>query len=75
MVLLVRSPTSTLPDIVLVRLHSIPHVRTTHTNFVLDEQRLPCRSRPTTRTFCALIHPDPEERLVIGRSDRFPVRY
>ncbi len=41
MVLLVRVPDiHTLRDIVLVRLHSIPHVRTTHTNFVLDEQRL-----------------------------------
>jgi DNA-binding Lrp family transcriptional regulator len=42
MVLLVRVPDiHALRDIVLVRLHSIPHVRTTHTNFVLDEQRLP----------------------------------
>ena len=42
MVLLVRVPDiHALRDIVLVRLHGIPHVRTTHTNFVLDEQRLP----------------------------------
>ena len=42
MVLLVRVPDiHALRDVVLVRLHGIPHVRTTHTNFVLDEQRLP----------------------------------
>ena len=42
MVLLVRVPDiHALRDIVLVRLHGIPHIRTTHTNFVLDEQRLP----------------------------------
>jgi DNA-binding Lrp family transcriptional regulator len=41
-VLLVRVPDiHALRDIVLVRLHSIPHVRTTHTNFVLDEQHIP----------------------------------
>ena len=42
MVLLVRVPDiHALRDVVLVRLHGIPHVRTTHTIFVLDEQRLP----------------------------------
>ena len=59
MVLLVRVPDiHALRDIVLVRLHSIPHVRTTHTNFVLDEQRLPLPI-PGRRswTFCALSAP------------------
>jgi DNA-binding Lrp family transcriptional regulator len=42
MVLLVRVPDiHALRDVVLVRLHGISHVRTTHTIFVLDEQRLP----------------------------------
>jgi DNA-binding Lrp family transcriptional regulator len=42
MVLLVRVPDiHALRDVVLVKLHGIPHVRTTHTIFVLDEQRLP----------------------------------
>jgi DNA-binding Lrp family transcriptional regulator len=42
MVLLVRVPDiHALRDVVLVRLHGLPHIRTTHTIFVLDEQRLP----------------------------------
>ena len=42
MVLLVRvADIHALRDVVLVRLHGIRHVRTTHTIFVLDEQRLP----------------------------------
>jgi DNA-binding Lrp family transcriptional regulator len=41
MVLLVRVPDiHALRDVVLVHLHRIPHIRTTHTIFVLDEQRL-----------------------------------
>ena len=40
MVLLVRvADIHALRDVVLVRLHGIRHVRTTHTIFVLDEQR------------------------------------
>jgi DNA-binding Lrp family transcriptional regulator len=40
MVLLVRvSDIHALRDVVLVKLHGIAHVRTTHTIFVLDEQR------------------------------------
>ncbi len=42
MVMLVRvADIHALRDIVLVRLHAIRHVRTTHTIFVLDEQRFP----------------------------------
>jgi len=42
MVILVRVPDiHALRDVVLVKLHGIPHVRTTHTIFVLDEQRFP----------------------------------
>jgi len=42
MVLLVRvADIHALRDVVLVRLHGLRHVRTTHTIFVLDEQRLP----------------------------------
>jgi DNA-binding Lrp family transcriptional regulator len=42
MVLLVRVPdVLSLRDVVLVRLHGSPHVRSTQTIFVLDEQRLP----------------------------------
>lgn len=41
MVLLVRVPdVVSLRDVVLVRLHGSPHVRSTQTIFVLDEQRL-----------------------------------
>jgi DNA-binding Lrp family transcriptional regulator len=42
MVLLVRvEDIHALRDVVLVRLHGLRHVRTTHTIFVLDEQRFP----------------------------------
>ena len=42
MVLLVRvADIHALRDVVLVRLHGLRHVRTTHTIFVLDEQRRP----------------------------------
>ena len=42
MVLLVRVPdVVSLRDVVLVRLHGSPHVRSTQTIFVLDEQRVP----------------------------------
>ena len=42
MVLLVRvADIHALRDVVLVRLHGLRHVRTTHTIFVLYEQRLP----------------------------------
>lgn len=42
MVILVRVPDiHALRDVVLVKLHGIRHVRTTHTIFVLDEQRFP----------------------------------
>jgi DNA-binding Lrp family transcriptional regulator len=41
MVLLVRVPdVVALRDVVLVRLHGSPHVRSTQTIFVLDEERL-----------------------------------
>jgi DNA-binding Lrp family transcriptional regulator len=47
MVLLVRVPDiHALRDVVLVRLHGIAHVRTTHTIFVLDEQRRPLPLAP-----------------------------
>lgn len=47
MVMLVRVPDiHALRDVVLVRLHGIPHVRTTHTIFVLDEQRFPLAFGP-----------------------------
>lgn len=49
MVLLVRvADIHALRDVVLVRLHGIPHVRTTHTIFVLDEQRFPLPLDPDT---------------------------
>jgi Lrp/AsnC family transcriptional regulator, leucine-responsive regulatory protein len=42
MVILVRvADIHALRDVVLVKLHGIRHVRTTHTIFVLDEQRFP----------------------------------
>jgi DNA-binding Lrp family transcriptional regulator len=41
-VLLVRVPDmATLRDVLLVRLHGLPHVRSTQTVFVLDEVRTP----------------------------------
>lgn len=47
MVLLVRVPdVVALRDVVLVRLHGSPHVRSTQTIFVLDESRLPFPAAP-----------------------------
>jgi DNA-binding Lrp family transcriptional regulator len=47
LVLLVRVPdVVALRDVVLVRLHGSPHVRSTQTIFVLDESRLPVPAGP-----------------------------